>query len=347
VSLPPAPPLGHVAGAFEIAHVAGGFGDGAMITRGACVGCGAVVGCAIGCPQPECTGCGRARHGISDTPYPYRLLVTGSRTWDDVAAVHAALDAARAVHLRLVVVHGDCLDGADAIAKAWAEARGVPHEPWAVTPEVWRRVGRGAGPQRNAAMVASRPAECVAFIRDASRGATGCAELAERAGIPTTRHAYGQPADEPVNQPVNEPVVVIRAAQPLADDDLSLPGPVRRLVGLARDAGWQVQLTGAAAQDRRGLIVSVALRFPGRGYAMYARRDGAWAWRGGHLVGVGAVNVGRLEAAIAGGVYAPPPPRPPAQKVPCPGCGREVSLTKAGAIFKGHKCATTKVEGRS
>jgi hypothetical protein len=37
-------------------------------------------------------------------------------------------------------------------------------------------------------MVATRPHLCVAFIRNQSPGATGCAALAERAGIPVIRH---------------------------------------------------------------------------------------------------------------------------------------------------------------
>jgi hypothetical protein len=37
-------------------------------------------------------------------------------------------------------------------------------------------------------MVATAPNECLAFIADASPGATGCAQAAQAAGIPTTRH---------------------------------------------------------------------------------------------------------------------------------------------------------------
>ncbi|NLT55607.1 MAG: DUF2493 domain-containing protein [Actinomycetales bacterium] len=121
---------------------------------------------------------------MNDTPARFRVLVTGSRTWIDTTAITTALDELHAVHgPRLVVVHGACPTGADAIAHTWAHTHGVPVE---THPADWS-TGRSAGPARNAAMVATNPDTCLAFIRDHSTGATGCADLAEHAGIPTTR----------------------------------------------------------------------------------------------------------------------------------------------------------------
>lgn len=70
---------------------------------------------------------------------------------------------------------------------------GVPAE---VHPADWALDGRRAGLVRNAVMVATRPDLCLAFIHNHSPGATHCATLAERAGIPTTRHHHTNP-----NQP--------------------------------------------------------------------------------------------------------------------------------------------------
>lgn len=133
-----------------------------------------------------------------------RVLVTGSRNWDNEQAVRSAL-----VHVwittcpdRLVLVHGACPEGADAIAEAWARAM------WQKAPEMidierhpadWVRLGTRAGPHRNTRMVGLGAELCLAFIgpcvrprcrrsgAHGSHGATDCARKAEQAGIPTYR----------------------------------------------------------------------------------------------------------------------------------------------------------------
>lgn len=116
----------------------------------------------------------------------FRVLITGSRTWTDAPAIARVLNQLHVWQAeRLVIVHGACPDGADAIADAWCRLHSVPAERH---PADWQRHGRAAGPRRNAAMVATRPALCLAFIRDNSPGATGCANAAEAAGITTIRY---------------------------------------------------------------------------------------------------------------------------------------------------------------
>ena len=52
---------------------------------------------------------------------PFRLLVTGSRTWHDIAAVEQALAVILDRHPEgVLLVHGACPRGADAIADAYA-----------------------------------------------------------------------------------------------------------------------------------------------------------------------------------------------------------------------------------
>jgi hypothetical protein len=116
---------------------------------------------------------------------PHRILVTGSRTWIDQAVIAAALRE----HCPpgTILVTGACPRGADAIAeRLWRAGDGqVERHPadWAT--------GRGAGFARNAAMIALGADACLAFIRDASPGASHAARLADLAGIPV--HLYDHP----------------------------------------------------------------------------------------------------------------------------------------------------------
>jgi hypothetical protein len=142
----------------------------------------------------------------------YRVLVTGSRDWTNRRQVEDTLTTAGALAIalgqRLVVVHGACPTGVDAIANEWAEWHRQRGQPFAVEPHPAQRHPTedfgpwpGAGPRRNAHMVQLGADACFAFIGlctssrcrrpepHGSHGATGCADLAEAAGIPTRRCA--------------------------------------------------------------------------------------------------------------------------------------------------------------
>jgi hypothetical protein len=115
---------------------------------------------------------------------PRRVLITGSRTWTDTATLRAALADAWAAGAR-VLVSGACPTGADALAEqCWRRWGGQIERH----PADWSRHGRAAGFRRNAAMVATRPDLCLAFIHNNSRGASHTAGLAEHTGIPTRRY---------------------------------------------------------------------------------------------------------------------------------------------------------------
>ena len=130
----------------------------------------------------------------------WRVLITGSRTWDNHLVIQKALAQIAQDHdWRVMVVHGDCPDGADAIAKDWARrmiGTGVDHDPY---PADWKKHGKPAGHIRDKEMVDRGADECLAFIHrcvkptcrltypHGSHGTTATAGYAEKAGIPTRR----------------------------------------------------------------------------------------------------------------------------------------------------------------
>jgi hypothetical protein len=126
---------------------------------------------------------------------PRTILVTGARDWGDARRVAEVLDQAAALAgggVRLLV--GDA-PGADAHARAWAEARGVPVEMfearWAqMAPEGKPR--RAAGPERNRAMLdrldQAAGERLVVAVHDdlsgRSKGTRQCATEARQRGYP-------------------------------------------------------------------------------------------------------------------------------------------------------------------
>jgi len=133
-----------------------------------------------------------------------RILVTGSRKWDDEMTIRRALYAGLVVGEPGLeeaeahpptLVHGGAR-GADSIAaKIWANDWGLPVEEHLAD---WNKHGRRAGYIRNKEMVDRGADMCLAFIKDNSPGATMTATLAEQAGIPTMRfNGPYQVEDEP------------------------------------------------------------------------------------------------------------------------------------------------------
>lgn len=123
-----------------------------------------------------------------------RILVTGSRDWEDVNKIwHAILEQDPCAEHgecneecpKITIVHGACPTGADAIANDVAGAWGVEIE---AHPAEWDKYGKRAGFIRNSKMVELGADICLAFIRNKSKGSTMTANTAERAGIPTVRY---------------------------------------------------------------------------------------------------------------------------------------------------------------
>lgn len=116
-----------------------------------------------------------------------RVLVTGSRTWDDASLITdklAELVTDRQPANTITVVHGDAR-GADRIAAEAAVSLGMNISAY---PANWSQFGKAAGHIRNVAMLATNPDLCLAFIKDNSPGASHCAGLAEARGVPTRRY---------------------------------------------------------------------------------------------------------------------------------------------------------------
>lgn len=121
------------------------------------------------------------------TEQPYRILITGSRDWNDLDTVNAHLALAVYQNVPAVIVHGACPTGADAMASWWTRRYrdlGLTEERH---PADWRINGKNAGFIRNAHMVQLGADLCLAFIKNGSRGASHTARLAEEAGIETRR----------------------------------------------------------------------------------------------------------------------------------------------------------------
>jgi hypothetical protein len=138
----------------------------------------------------------------------YRVLVTGSRDWQDRKMVFDALDAVLAEVAwaardagrqpwTLTVVHGQCPSGADWQARRWYWSRSrlwhghVYEDPH---PADWSRLGKGAGNARNQEMVDKGANRCLAFYwaEAANAGTADCTARAEAAGISVTRFYGGQ-----------------------------------------------------------------------------------------------------------------------------------------------------------
>jgi hypothetical protein len=150
-----------------------------------------------------------------DVAPPYRLLVTGSRTWKNAPLITRVLAGVHREHPGAVLVSGHCPEGADMLAeRCWAWLCGC----WSVGEAIdagrievhpigeYRQHGRGAGPVRNTAMVKTAPDELVAFQMPCvkkgcrtpgahdSHGTSGCHSIAVGAGIPSRLFRGTEPA---------------------------------------------------------------------------------------------------------------------------------------------------------
>jgi len=129
-----------------------------------------------------------------------RILITGSRDWDDFHAVEnsilgALYDAEVSPYDDdIVVVHGACPTGADAAADQVGRLWAFGVEAW---PADWTSHGKAAGPIRNQQMVNAGADLCLAFPLGESRGTRDCVRRADAAGIPVLN--YGDKLDNAID----------------------------------------------------------------------------------------------------------------------------------------------------
>lgn len=159
----------------------------------------------------------------------------------------------------------------------------------------------------------------------------------------------GQPVDLSAAEPVKQPVTVLRPAVDISPQDASLPAAVAGLLQLAAAHGHRARVTASVGMRGGAVVAALAVRVSSVGCAVYERTGDGWRAASAMLIAphLRRANVTAFAAALSGVEYVPPAPRPPAERGPCPGCGAEVSLTKAGAVRKNHKCGKRAVEGRS
>ena len=110
-----------------------------------------------------------------------RVLVCGSRSWNDIDAVANVLQRLTG---EVTIIHGDAI-GADTICHVVSEALDFKIEKFPITKEDWEKYGKSAGPRRNREMLSKgEPDFIIAFVDTLvdSPGTHGMIELGETNG---------------------------------------------------------------------------------------------------------------------------------------------------------------------
>jgi YspA, cpYpsA-related SLOG family len=115
-------------------------------------------------------------------PAGKRIAFTGGADCNDVDAIWAAFDKARAKHPDMVLLHGGSPKGAERIAACWADHRKVPQ---VVFKPDWTRDGRAAPFKRNDRLLEALPIGGVVF--PGSGISANLADKAKKLGIPVWR----------------------------------------------------------------------------------------------------------------------------------------------------------------
>lgn len=117
----------------------------------------------------------------------YRILITGSRSWDDIAYIRRTFQEIAGKHEEVTLVSGACPTGADRLGEVVAAELGWNIE---LHPANWSQHGNSAGFVRNAVMVDTLPDMVIGFVRNKSKGASMTINLAKRKGLWTVAHSW-------------------------------------------------------------------------------------------------------------------------------------------------------------
>ncbi|HEY6021727.1 MAG TPA: DUF2493 domain-containing protein [Candidatus Paceibacterota bacterium] len=122
-----------------------------------------------------------------------RVIICGSRTFEDEEFLFSKMDEIHARTPISLVIEGECdvtEINADKLGRKWAESRGIEVLPFPT--EVSVKIRRSAGPIRNNKMLREgHPDLVVAFIDQmlsTSRGTSHMISIAERAKVPHQVH---------------------------------------------------------------------------------------------------------------------------------------------------------------
>lgn len=94
-------------------------------------------------------------------PQGTKIAIAGGIGFNDVKAVYAALDEAKARHPDMVLLHGGARTGVDHLAVTWAKNNGV--HTIGFEPE-WSRFNKAAPFKRNDKLLETMPAEVIVFV---------------------------------------------------------------------------------------------------------------------------------------------------------------------------------------
>ncbi len=105
-----------------------------------------------------------------------RVLICGSRGWTDTQAIRNIIKKLwEDTDGSLIIIHGKCKTGADAICDSICTLNGIP---MMVFPANWNKFGKSAGPIRNQTMLdMGLPDRVIAF----SLGTSGTKDMINRA----------------------------------------------------------------------------------------------------------------------------------------------------------------------